>query len=403
MSRPSRLFLAALLTILVVLAACRSDEEEAPAVAAEATQQFSVTEAAVGAITGSPTAPTATRESREESSPIQVEGTMPYRVGLVTEVGQVDDGAFNQAAYEGMQRAAEKYNITTAFIETADPADYGSNVEVFANQRYDLIIAVGSSMADTVGDLAVKYPESLFLGVDQDWDEATKNLQGARFREDQAGFLAGVLAGLMSESKIVGAVAGREIPPVKEVRNGYEHGVQCVCPGCQALGIYVDSFDDPARGRAAALSQIGEGADVIFGAGGSTGSGGILAAAQDGVFVIGSEHDEYLTTFGGGQVDGADRLLSSAIKRVDEAVYQGIERLVQGDFAGGTVVYGAKDNGVGMAPFHDAEAEIPAEVGRTLAAIQESLATGDLGTGVDVVSGDPIAAEVPSPGSCLLP
>ena len=128
------------------------------------------------------------------------------------------------------------------------------------------------------------------------------------FREDQAGFLAGVLAGLLTESQTVGIVAGMEIPPVKKFRNGYENGVAYVCPECDTIGVYIDSFTDPARGKTAALSQIAEGADVIFGAGGPTGSGGILGAAQHGVWVIGVDQDEYFTTFKAGAVEGADKI-----------------------------------------------------------------------------------------------
>ena len=123
-----------------------------------------------------------------------------------------------------------------------------------------------------------------------------------------------------------------EIPPVIKFRNGYENGVKYVCPDCNVIGVYIDSFTDPARGKAAALSQIGEGADVIFGAGGPTGSGGIQGAAQEGVWVIGVDQDEYLTTFKSGEQDGADKLLSSAMKRVDVAVYNAIKNAAAGTF-----------------------------------------------------------------------
>jgi phosphonate transport system substrate-binding protein len=213
-------------------------------------------------------------------------------------------------------------------------------------------------------------------------------VEGLVFREDQSGFLAGALAGLMSESKTVGIVAGMEIPPVKKFRNGYENGVAYVCSDCNTIGVYIDSFTDPARGKAAAESQMAEGADVIFGAGGPTGSGGILGAAQQGVWVIGVDQDEYFTTFKGGEEAGADKLLSSAMKRVDNAVYSCFKDGVEGAFEGGTAVFEAANEGVGLAPFHDTEDAVPVEVKAQLDEILGMLADGSLETGVDPVSGD---------------
>jgi basic membrane protein A and related proteins len=227
-----------------------------------------------------------------------------------------------------------------------------------------------------------------FAIVDFAYENYPANLQGMVFREDQAGFLAGVMAGLLTESKTVGIVAGMEIPPVKKFRNGYQNGVAYVCPECDVIGVYIDSFTDPARGKTAALSQIAEGADIIFGAGGPTGSGGILGAAQEGVWVIGVDQDEFFTTFRGGAADGADMLLSSATKRVDEAVYQAIKGAVMGNFRNGTALFDAANDGVGLAPFHLAEPAVPADVQAKINEVFQMLARGQLDTGVDPVTGD---------------
>ncbi|MGQ9766287.1 MAG: BMP family ABC transporter substrate-binding protein [Anaerolineae bacterium] len=321
------------------------------------------------------------------------------KVGLVTDVGKVDDGTFNQYAYEGMLRAAKEFGLENAFIETTQPTDYEKNIEQFAKEGYGMIITVGFMMGETTEKMARKYPGIQFAIVDYAYADYPPNLQGLVFREDQAGFLAGALAGFMSKSKTVGIVAGMEIPPVKKFRNGYQHGVKYVCGDCDTVGVYIDSFTDPARGKTAALSQIGEGADVIFGAGGPTGSGGILGAAQEGVWVIGVDQDEYYTTFKGGAADGANKLLSSAMKRVDVAVYTAIKNVVEGKAKGGTLLFDAASNGVGLAPFHDTESAIPAEVKAALEDIFKKLADGSLKTGVDGASGDVIPAEVPAPGS----
>ena len=309
------------------------------------------------------------------------------KVGLVTDVGKVNDGTFNQYAYQGMIKAAEELKIENSFIETAQPTDYEKNVEQFAQEGYDMIVTVGFMMGDTTAKMAEKYPDIKFAIVDNAYETYPDNLNGLVFREDQAGFLAGVLAGQLTESKTVGIVAGMEIPPVVKYRSGYENGVKYVCPDCNVIGVYIDSFTDPARGKAAALSQIGEGADVIFGAGGPTGSGGIQGAAQEGVWVIGVDQDEYLTTFKNGQQDGADKLLSSAMKRVNVAVYNAIKNAAAGTAKGGTVLYDAKAEGVGLAPFHDADGAISAEVKAKVAETLQMLASGELDTGVDPVTG----------------
>jgi phosphonate transport system substrate-binding protein len=205
----------------------------------------------------------------------------------------------------------------------------------------------------------------------------------------------------MSQSKTVGIVAGMEIPAVKKFRNGYENGVKYICPDCNALGVYIDSFTDPARGKAAAESQIAEGADVIFGAGGPTGSGGILGAAQQGVWVIGVDQDEYYTTFKGGSEAGADKLLSSAMKRVDVAVYTAIKEAYDGTFEGRTAMFDAAVDGVKLAPFHDTESAVPDEVKAKLDETFQMLADGSLETGVDPVTGDLLGAAGPAGGEAM--
>jgi basic membrane lipoprotein Med (substrate-binding protein (PBP1-ABC) superfamily) len=304
------------------------------------------------------------------------------RVGLVTDVGKVDDRTFNEFAYKGLLRAVKEFGLHSAFIETQQPADYEKNIEQFATEGYDMIVTVGFMLGDATRKMAQKYPRVRFAIVDYAYNPPVDNILGLIFAEDQAGFLAGALAGLMTKSKTVGMVAGMEIPPVIRFRKGYEAGVKQVCPACTVLGVYIDSFIDPARGKTAALSQIDEGADVIFGGGGITGSGGILGAAQAGVWVIGVDQDEYETTFKQGGARGADKLLSSAMKRVDNAVYGAVKQAVEGTFQGGTAVFEARNDGVGLAPFHATESAIPDAVRARLQEIAAGLKAGTLKTGV---------------------
>jgi basic membrane protein A len=279
-----------------------------------------------------------------------------------------------------LMKAADEMGLTTAFIETLAPTDYEKNIEQFAKEGYDMIVTVGFMINDATTAMAKKYPNIKFAGVDQGSDQP--NFAGLGFSEDQSGFLAGCLAGLMTKSNTVGIVAGMEIPPVIKFRKGYENGVKYVNPKAKVLGVYIDSFVDAARGKEAALSQVAEGADVIYGAGGQTGSGGITGAAARGVWVIGVDQDEYLTTFGKGSVAGAAYLLSSSMKRVDVAVYNAIKSAVYNAWKGGNVLFEMKNDGVGLAPYHDAEKSIPQAVKDQLIQIAADLKTGKVTSGV---------------------
>ena len=156
------------------------------------------------------------------------------------------------------------------------------------------------------------------------------------------------------------------------------------------LGVYIDNFVAPDRGASAAVQFIGEGASVIFGAGGPTGTGGILAAAQQGVFVIGVDQDEWVTSFGSGATPGSEYIISSAIKRVDQGVYDMVAALAEsmmGDFPGGGIyLMDVALNGVGLAEKH--EADIDDAFFETAATVAEMMIAGSVSTGVDPVSGD---------------
>jgi basic membrane lipoprotein Med (substrate-binding protein (PBP1-ABC) superfamily) len=304
------------------------------------------------------------------------------QVGLVTDVGKVDDRTFNEFAYKGMMRAVKEFGLKSAFIETQQPTDYEKNIEQLASAGYEMIVTVGFMLGDATKKMAEKYPQRLFAIVDFAYDPPVANIIGLTFAEDQSGFLAGALAGMMTKTKTVGMVAGVEIPPVIRFRKGYEAGARYVCTACQLLGVYIDSFTDPARGKTAALSQMDEGADVIFGGGGTTGSGAILGAAQAGAWVIGVDQDEFLTTFKQGEAKGANKLLSSAMKRVDNAVYGAIKLAVEGTFKGGTHVFDASNDGIGLAPFHETESAIPEAVKGKLQEIATGLKTSTIKTGV---------------------
>jgi basic membrane lipoprotein Med (substrate-binding protein (PBP1-ABC) superfamily) len=226
------------------------------------------------------------------------------------------------------------------------------------------------------------------IGIDQFQEEFPENYIGVLFREDQGGYLAGVLAASLSETGVIGVVGGREdVPPVVRFVNAYETGAQSVNPDIQVLSVYNESFTAPDKGASDAAQFIGEGADVIFGAGGQTGSGGIAAAAEQGVWGIGVDQDEYFTTFNGGDAPGSEFLATSAVKRVDLAVFRNIVESLKGSFAGGLYTLEAENDGITYAPFHDAE--LPEEAVTALEEARAGLADGSIDTGVDPVTGLP--------------
>jgi ABC-type phosphate/phosphonate transport system substrate-binding protein len=189
--------------------------------------------------------------------------SQPLRVGLVTDGGRIDDGSLNQSIYAGLQQAAAAFDLNLSFIETVQPDDWERNIATFGDAGYDLIFTVGPLMAELTQDLAERYPASRFIGVNAAFENAPANLQGILFREDQAGFLAGVLAGQLSASQTVGVVTGAETPTVLRYRHGFASGVASVCPDCEVIAVAIDGATDQTRGRTAALRQIAEGADIM--------------------------------------------------------------------------------------------------------------------------------------------
>jgi len=330
----------------------------------------------------------------------------PSALCLVTDVGSVDDGTFNQYAYEGMLALAEDYpGVTTSYIQTEAETDYAANIDRCIEENgAQIVITVGFLITEATAEAARRHPEVYFIGVDQDAssiENPPSNYAGTQAREDQVGYLVGVIAAIVANElggEAVAGVYGIDVPAVKRFRNGYEQGVLHVNPdwvvGENILGSYTDSFLAPEEGARLALEFIDQGAVVIFGAGGPTGSGAIRAAAEAGVFVIGVDKDEYITTFQSGEAAGSDFIITSAIKRVDRAVYDVARLLIEGrsiEFPGGTnYIMDVANNGVGFADSHDAQ--IPEAAFAEALVVFEQMVNGSLETGVDPITGDLLAS-----------
>jgi basic membrane protein A len=300
-----------------------------------------------------------------------------FRIGLVTDVGEVDDKSFNQSAWEGAQLGAEAVGGTADYIETVDAKDYADNIAEFAEQGYDVIVTVGFALGQGTLEAAEKYPDVMFIGVDQFQPERVDNVVGLIFHEDQSGFLAGALAAYMTESGVVAGVYGTDlVPPVVAFKEGYEAGVAYVNPDVEVISTYhpggIDvAFTDPEWGATTAAQAIDQGADVVFGAGGKTGNGALIEAAGKGAYCIGVDSDQWFTV-----PEAHDCLLSSAMKLIVPGVADLIELAYNDDFPAGNYFGGAA-----LAPFHDFADTIPADVQAALSEIDAGLSDGSIETG----------------------
>jgi len=316
-----------------------------------------------------------------------------FCVGLVTDVGKINDKSFNQSAWEGVQ-LAEKDGATVQYIETADAKDYDKNIATFADANYDVIVTVGFGMGEATVKAAGLYPDIKFVGVDQfqaweyDGDDSTNvaNVSGLNFPEDNAGFLVGALAAMMSESGKIGAVCGTDVvPPVWRFGEGYKAGAAyadgMMGSTTEVFVVYHSdvgfdkTFTDPEWGAQTAQSMMDQGADAIFGCGGITGNGAITAAAQAGAYAIGVDADQYFTL-----PEAAPRMLSSAMKLITPGVFDLIKLAKDGNFPSGNFFGTA-----GYAPYHDLESEVPADVKAEMEKIAAGLIDGSITTNVPPV------------------
>lgn len=303
----------------------------------------------------------------------------PVKVGLVFDnAAGAGDLSFNWMAYQGLLRAETDLGVTGTTYSPASDADYGPLLQQCVDDGNALCLSVGFMMAGATWDTAAANPGVDFAIVDSSWDSYPDNLRGMVFASEQVGYLAGTLAGLMTSSDVVGGVGGMQIPPVQALLEPYRYGAVCANPDIGVIITYTDTFGEPDLGAQAAQDLMGQGADVIFGAAGATGNGAILEATQAGAWAVGVDVDQWLTVFGSGTVAGSDRLLTSAMKRIDNAVYDTIADEVNGTFTPGTALYDLAVDGVGLAPFHETDHSIPQSVRDALDAVKAGILSGSI-------------------------
>jgi basic membrane protein A len=294
------------------------------------------------------------------------------------DVGSIDD-VINQQTWLGLQEAERAgFMDHVDYIETSDSRDRTRNISVFADRGYDLIVTVGVSAAEVTSAAAQRYPQLLFVGVDQEQGTALSNLVGLVFHEEHGGFLAGALAASITQTHRVAALCEEKfVDQMRRYCDGFLAGAQYADPDVNATAVYREGstenlFRDPAWGRTTTLNLIDEGVDILFAAGGETANGALLAAARENIYVIGADTDRYQDL-----AEIRPMTLTSAVKQVAPSVYELIRLAAQGQFPGGNF-FGEMT----LAPYHDLEEQVPRTISEHIAEIQSDLADGTLSTGV---------------------
>ncbi len=294
------------------------------------------------------------------------------KAGVVTDIGGLNDRGFNSLANKGRLRAQKELGAETRVLISKANGDYIPNLTTLAQQQYDVIVSNGFLMADATGTVAGKLPDANFAIIDYSaaaLKGKPKNVEGLLFKEQEGGYLVGYLAGLWAKDnggKVVSTVGGQKIPPVDHYIAGFEAGAKKAYPGIETLSGYSQDFVDQGKCKEIALDQIAKGSKVVFQVAGQCGLGALDAAKQEGVQGIGVDADQaYL----------GDHILTSALKKVDDAVFGAFQRQQDGTFKGGTdVIATVKNGGVGIGKISAEGRQYEAQIKK----IQDQIASGEI-------------------------
>ena len=377
--------MAVLAILMLILAACtgggESPEASEPAGSEPAGSEPAASEPATGlAACGDP-------ETGDE-----------WMVGGVTDVGQLEDKSFNEGGWCGTIAGATSVGGTADVIVTEDPADYAQNIGTFVDQGYQIIVTYGFALGDATTIAAKQFPEVQFISLDHpvcidengdpdptfacagDPAELLPNFQGLVFNESQAGYVAGIVAGTLTETNVIGTVGGIDtIPAVVSYIGGYVNGAKSVNPDVEVLISYVSedittAFNDPATGASLAEQMIGQDADFIFQVAGLSGQGALEAACDADIYGIGVDVDQALA------LPNLTCIVTSAEKKLVEAVKEAIERVADESAEGGTVLLDAASDPpkVGFSPFHNHEDLLTPDLEAAIQEAIDAMAAGDL-------------------------
>jgi basic membrane protein A len=294
------------------------------------------------------------------------------KVGLVTDIGGLNDRSFNQLANAGLEKAEKDLGVEGRVLTSKANSDYVPNLSTLAQQKYDLVIGVGFLMADAMNTVATKFPTTKFAIIDVDatglGDKPT-NVTGLLFKEQEAGYLAGYMAGLYVKDAggdTISSVGGQKIPPVDHYIAGYQAGAKAANPDIKTLNSYSQDFVDQAKCKEIALNQIQQGAKVVFQVAGQCGLGALDAAKEKSVQGIGVDADQaYL----------GPQVMTSAEKKVDVAVQTAIKSAQDGSLKGGTnTTFDLKNDGVGIGKTNSEGAKYEAQV----QAVADKIKSGEI-------------------------
>ena len=322
-----------------------SSEEATEAETEEASSEEASSEEATEAETEEASSEEASSEEETEAETEEdIDGT-GFKIGMVTDVGGVNDGSFNQSAWEGLQRAGEAFGCEVKYIESKGDADYVPNIESFLDEDYDLIVCVGYMMADAVRDAAELYPDQKFAIIDDASNADLDNVTCMMFEQEQASYLVGLAAGYTTESNIVGFVTGAANETMNSFGYGYCAGVLDANPDATILQYNANNFGDASGGKTAVNTMVTKGADVVFHAAGGTGIGVIDGCKENKIWAIGVDSDQSPLA--------PETILTSALKRVDNACYDATKKTILGTLEGGVETYDLAAGGVDIAPTTD--------------------------------------------------
>ena len=324
-----------------------------------------------------PAEPTAaaTDTPAAEATTAATDGT--FKVGMVTDIGGIDDQTFNTTSWKGVEDAISELGVEGRYLESQQQTDYARNITEFLQQDYNLIITVGYLLGDDTASFAQENPDVDFAIVDYAYDPAIDNVLGLTFATDQAAFLAGYVAAGVTKTGKVATFGGMEIPTVTIFMTGFADGVayynQVHGTSVEVLGTdyYVGNFESTDDGRRAGESLMDEGADIIMPVAGPVGLGTAAAVQERGGMLIGVDADMVNSA-----PEYADVILTSVMKNMDVAVFNAIKDAQEGTFSGGTYVGTLENSGVGLAPYHDLAAEVPQALQDEVAALQQDLIDG---------------------------
>lgn len=294
------------------------------------------------------------------------------KIALIFDKGGKDDKSFNASAYAGALEYKEKMGAEIKYVAASDNNSFEPLIKAFAKKDFDLIVAIGVSQADAVKKVAPEYPQKKFLLIDAEAN--SPNVMNALFEEHEGSYLAGAAAAMASKTGVIGFVGGMDIPLIRRFQMGYEAGAKKINSKIKVvvnyIGVTGDAWHNPAKGKELALSQISSKADVIYHASGASGAGVFDAAEEKNILVIGVDSNQNWVKPG--------RVLTSMLKRVDQAVFHVADQVAKGQFKGGSQRFGLKNQGIDLAMDQYNEKIMDAAIKSKVAGLKKDIMTGKI-------------------------